>query len=74
MNQEKLVVKVIEICKVPTSIGKTYENEVVCDVINMDGCHILFGRPWQHDVDITYHGKNMFILSSGKIKRCLIFL
>ena len=39
------------------SIGKVYANEVVCDVIEMDACHILLGRPWQYDRNITYRGK-----------------
>ncbi|XP_021769518.1 uncharacterized protein LOC110733760, partial [Chenopodium quinoa] len=31
------------------SIGKTYEEELWCDVIPMDACHILLGRPWLFD-------------------------
>ena len=27
----------------------SYEDEVLCDVILMDSCHILLGRPWQFD-------------------------
>lgn len=33
-------------CLVKFSIGDTYKDEVWCDVIPMDACHILFGRPW----------------------------
>ncbi|KHN01237.1 hypothetical protein glysoja_033278, partial [Glycine soja] len=39
-------------CRVPISIGKHYKEEVSCDVIDMDVCHILLGRPWQHVVDL----------------------
>ncbi|XP_013639540.1 PREDICTED: uncharacterized protein LOC106344776 [Brassica oleracea var. oleracea] len=30
---------------VPVTIGR-YEDEVVCNVLPMDSCHILLGRPW----------------------------
>nr|ABN05712.1 hypothetical protein MtrDRAFT_AC148396g33v2 [Medicago truncatula] len=33
-------------CKVPISIGKHYREEVLCDVLDIDVCHILLGRPW----------------------------
>ncbi|KAL5568451.1 hypothetical protein UlMin_025026 [Ulmus minor] len=49
--------KVTDTCKVPLSIGKVYAEEVVCDMIDMDTCHILLGRPWQFDRDVTYKGK-----------------
>ena len=41
--------KVNEVCKVPLSIGLVYVDEVLCDVIDMDACHILLGRPLQFD-------------------------
>lgn len=34
----------------PISIGKFYQDEVECDVVDMDASHILLGRSWQHDV------------------------
>ncbi|GJR45311.1 hypothetical protein Tco_1313414, partial [Tanacetum coccineum] len=46
--------KVTEICKVPLAIGKHYNELVTCDVVNMEACHVLLGRPWQHDVDSTH--------------------
>ncbi|KAL5543726.1 hypothetical protein UlMin_007510 [Ulmus minor] len=49
--------KVAELCKVSLSIGIVYAEEITCDVIDMDTCHILLGRPWQYDKDITYQGK-----------------
>ena len=49
---------VAETCKVPLSIGKTYEEEVVCDVVNRDACHLLLGRPWKFDRDIFHRGTN----------------
>ena len=38
-------------------IGKVYADDVVCDIIDMDTCHVLLGRPWQFDRDMTYKGK-----------------
>ena len=51
---EKIEVK--ERCKVPFSIGK-YQDEVYCDVVDMDACQLLFGRPWQYDLDAQHAGK-----------------
>lgn len=31
------------------SIGKKYQDEIWCDVVDMDVCHLLLGRPWQYD-------------------------
>ncbi|GAV89480.1 Asp_protease_2 domain-containing protein, partial [Cephalotus follicularis] len=57
-------VKVIEICRMPLSIGKHYSSVVVCDVVDMDASHVLLGRPWQYDVDITYKGRdNIYIFT-----------
>ena len=55
-------VQVLEVCKVPLSIGKYHKVEIVCDVIDMDACHILLGRLWHYDVDATYKGRdNTFV-------------
>ena len=43
-------IEVKERCKVPFSIGK-YQDEIYCDIVDMDACHLLFGRPWQFDVN-----------------------
>ena len=34
-------VQVLEVCKVSLSIGKHYKDEIVCDMVDMDACHIL---------------------------------
>ncbi|GAV66902.1 hypothetical protein CFOL_v3_10412, partial [Cephalotus follicularis] len=39
-------VMVTEICRMPLSI------------VDMDASHVLLGRPWQYDVDITYKGRD----------------
>ncbi|KAK0587873.1 hypothetical protein LWI29_030273 [Acer saccharum] len=68
---------VTEVCKVPVSIGQYYRDEVTCDVVEMDPGHVLLGRPWQFDVDITYRGRDnvcVFNWNGRKIamvpKRC----
>jgi len=43
-------------CLIPLSIGKSYQDEVWCDIIPMDACHILLGRPWLFDRKVTYDG------------------
>nr|GMD35943.1 Zinc finger, CCHC-type [Ipomoea batatas] len=55
--KEGLSVVVTEICRIPISIGKSYEDTITCEVIDMDACHILLGRPWQFDVDANHHGR-----------------
>ncbi|GKG62056.1 hypothetical protein Tco_0623773, partial [Tanacetum coccineum] len=37
--------KVTEICKVPLAIGKHYNELVTCDVVDIEACHVLLGRP-----------------------------
>nr|KYP40610.1 Retrovirus-related Pol polyprotein from transposon 297 family [Cajanus cajan] len=41
--------------KVKFSIGD-YKDKVLCDVIPMEACHILLGRPWQFDKHIIHDG------------------
>lgn len=37
--------KVTHICHFSFSIGRTYLDEIVCDVVEMDACHMILGRP-----------------------------
>ena len=34
----------------------SYQDEVLCDVIPMDICHMLLGRPWQFDRHVVHDG------------------
>ena len=34
-------------------MGKSSVDVILCDVVEMDVCHIILGRPWQYDVDAT---------------------
>ena len=52
------------------SIGAKYRDDVWCDVIAMDACHLLLGQPWQFDRDVTHNGKTntySFIFNGMKI-------
>ncbi|WZZ71769.1 hypothetical protein YC2023_083139 [Brassica napus] len=40
---------------VPLTVGR-YEDEVVCNVLPMDACHILLDRPWQFDKKAMHDG------------------
>ena len=40
------IVKVNQRCLVKFSIGSRYSDEIWCEVIPMDACHLLLGRPW----------------------------
>ncbi|CAM8983189.1 unnamed protein product [Rhodiola kirilowii] len=55
-------IRVTRTCKVPISIGKYYREEVPCDVLDMDVCHVLLGRPWQYDNGVTYRGRDNVVL------------
>ncbi|XP_020682380.1 uncharacterized protein LOC110099531 [Dendrobium catenatum] len=48
---------VTDMCKVVFSIGKHYASEVLCDVVDMDVCHLILGRPWQYDVGAIFDGR-----------------
>jgi hypothetical protein len=55
-------VMVTKQCLVGFKIGG-YRDEIICDVIPMDVCHILLGRPWQFDRNVIHDGrKNTYTL------------
>ncbi|XP_059294604.1 uncharacterized protein LOC132047602 [Lycium ferocissimum] len=37
-------------------IGK-YQDEILCDVVPMQACHLLLGRPWQYDRSTKHDGR-----------------
>ena len=47
---------VSEQCEVEFQVGK-YKDKIVCDVMPMDVCHILLGRPWKYDRGAMHDGK-----------------
>ena len=41
----------------------TYKDVVLCDIMHMDVCHILLGRPWKYDRKFVHDGrKNTYSL------------
>jgi hypothetical protein len=54
---------VTERCRFTFSIGKHYSDSILCDVMEMDMCHLILGRPWQFDVDAQHQGRaNVYII------------
>jgi len=55
LNQGKGL-KVSTRCLISLSIGKNCLDELWCDIILMDACHVLLGRPWLYDRKVTHDG------------------
>ncbi|XP_021721392.1 uncharacterized protein LOC110688949 [Chenopodium quinoa] len=58
-------------CMVSFSIG-SYHDTQLCDVVSMDACHILLGRPWQTDRKSQHDGEidgeeELYLLYSKEI-------
>ena len=65
-------IEVEEHCKVPFSIDK-YFDEVYCDIVDMDACNHLFGRPWQFNVNATHSSrKNTYQLVKEGVRYTLL--
>ncbi len=60
-------VKVTKQVVISFSIGK-YKDEVMCDIVPMNACHLLLGRPWQFEKSVVYNGfKNIYsFVKDGK--------
>ncbi|GJU59589.1 hypothetical protein Tco_1237355 [Tanacetum coccineum] len=70
-----LTLKVTTICKVHLAIGKHYNELVICDVIDIEACHVLLGRPCQHDMDATHQGKsNMYLFRWSRKTIAMLYL
>ncbi|XP_074313684.1 uncharacterized protein LOC141648874 [Silene latifolia] len=50
-------VKVTKQVRVNFVIGP-YRDEILCDVIPMDACHLLLGRSWQFDRSVVHDGRS----------------
>ncbi|XP_071687037.1 uncharacterized protein [Rutidosis leptorrhynchoides] len=62
-------IKVTKRCLVRFSIGKKYKDEVWCEVIPMDVCHLLLGRPWKFDRRTKHDGNTGPLGSSATTTR-----
>ncbi|XP_071688487.1 uncharacterized protein [Rutidosis leptorrhynchoides] len=66
-------IKVTKRCLVKFSIGKKYKDEVWCEVIPMDACHLLLGRPWQFDRRTKHDGfKNTYTFCKDGVQVTLV--
>lgn len=50
--------KVTHTCRFSFSIGKNYLDEVECNTVEIDVCHIILGRSWQSDVNVVHRGRD----------------
>jgi hypothetical protein len=58
-------VMVTKQCLVDFKIGG-YRDEILCDVIPMDVCHVLLGRPWKFDRNVLHDGRrNTYTLENN---------
>ena len=67
-NGELHVDKQVEI---KFSIGN-YKDKVLCDVVPMEACHILLGRPWQFDKKTLHDGLTNEISFTHKYKKFVL--
>ena len=60
---------VTESCSFLFSIGKNYVDQITRDVMDLNVCHIILGRPWQYDNKAKYDGyKNTYEIQWGDKK------
>ena len=46
-------------------IGK-YKDQLLCDIVDMNSCHVLLGRPWQYDCKVVHdYVRNVFTIEKG---------
>jgi len=57
---------------VELSVGN-YKDKFLCDVVPMEACHILLGRPWQFDKKTMHNGFTNEITFTHKEKKFIIY-
>ena len=57
--------------KVKLSIGK-YKDSVLCDVVLMEACHVLLGRPWKFDKKTMHNGLTIEITFTHKDRKFVL--
>ena len=58
--------------KVNLFVGN-YKDEILCDVVPMEACHILLGRPWQFDKKAMHNGLTNEITFTHKENKFLLY-
>jgi hypothetical protein len=60
-------------CLVSFSIGSRYKDKMWCDIMTMDACHLLLGRPWQYDRGAHHDGrKNTYSFMFDRVRITLL--
>ena len=49
-----------------------YKDEIYCNVLPMDIAHVLLGRPWLYDLNVTNFGKDNIYLFKYKGKNIIL--
>jgi hypothetical protein len=63
-----------EQCEVELQLGN-YKDKILCDVMPMDVCQILLGRPCQFDRNVIHEGKkNIYKFQKDGINHTLVTL
>ena len=60
-------------CLVSIQMGD-YKDEIYCEVLPMDVAHVLLGRPWLYDLNVTNFGKDNIYLFKYKGKNIILRL
>ena len=58
-------------CLVSIQMGD-YKDEIYCNVLPMDVAHVLLGRPWLYDLNVTNFGKDNIYSFKYKGKRIIL--
>nr|KAJ0206796.1 hypothetical protein LSAT_V11C500244450 [Lactuca sativa] len=62
-------IKVTKHVMVGLTMG-SYKDDILCDVVPMDACHVILGHPWQYDRDVTHRGwRNEYELKHNNKKK-----
>eukprot|EP00253_Pinus_taeda_P034934 PITA_34934 len=58
--------------EVEFQIGR-YKDKIICDIMPMDVCHILLGRPWQYDRKVIHDGvMNCYKFEKDGVRHTLV--
>ncbi|GAV68721.1 hypothetical protein CFOL_v3_12224 [Cephalotus follicularis] len=68
---DNISMSLTERCLVPVMLG-AYQDHIWCDVLPMIVAHILLGRPWLYDQDMTYYGRANTYVFQHKGKKIVL--
>eukprot|EP00253_Pinus_taeda_P002573 PITA_02573 len=52
-----------------------YKDKIICNIMPMDVCHILLGRPWQYDRKVTHDGVvNCYKFEKDGVRHTLVLI